>query len=401
MEIRQLEHFVATAEEGHFSRAAERSNIVQSGLSASIRSLERELDTRLFDRTTRRVASSHESGRALLPEARRVLAAATGAREAVAGVEGLVRGTLSIGIMQSLVAVRLPAMLARFRTLHPGVNLRLRQAGTTILLEEVRDGGLELAFASVARSRCRRAWWAMNCSTRRCCSLARPNTHLRTAVRSASRASARSPSSTVIRRWGIRISTDRAFADAGIDRRVAFEVNDMPTLLDLVAHGLGVALLPAIARAASHAAAFRAAARQASALERDAGCAGAHGAERGGSRLPRDGDRRGRLGGKGPRLRPSAPGRGLLFPHRGQQSWPPWTPPVPGPRRPRPELRTPVLVGELRQRGTELARLPHRDRLHAVSTRLPANTRSPRSSATSVRHTLADHPQPSAPHRPG
>ena len=148
MEIRQLEHFIAAAEEEHFSRAAERSNIVQSGLSASIRALEGELGTRLFDRTTRRVALT-ESGRALLPEARRVLAAATAAREAVAGVEGLTRGTLSIGIMQSLVAVRLPALLARFRALHPGVDIRLRQAGTTILLQEVRGGRLELAFASL------------------------------------------------------------------------------------------------------------------------------------------------------------------------------------------------------------------------------------------------------------
>ena len=127
MELRQLEHFVAAAEEGHFSRAADRANIVQSGLSASIRALERELGTRLFDRTTRRVELT-ESGRALLTEARRVLGAAAAAREAVAGVEGLQRGTLSLGIMQSLGAVQLPALLARFHSSHPGVDIRLRQA---------------------------------------------------------------------------------------------------------------------------------------------------------------------------------------------------------------------------------------------------------------------------------
>ena len=55
MELRQLEHFVAAAEEGHFTRAADRAKTVQSGLSASIRSLERELGTRLWTRTTRRV----------------------------------------------------------------------------------------------------------------------------------------------------------------------------------------------------------------------------------------------------------------------------------------------------------------------------------------------------------
>ena len=242
MEIRQLEHFVATAEEGHFSRAAERSNIVQSGLSASIRSLERELDTRLFDRTTRRVALT-ESGRALLPEARRVLAAATGAREAVAGVEGLVRGTLSIGIMQSLVAVRLPAMLARFRTLHPGVDVRLRQAGTTILLEEVRDGRLELAFASVPEQPPPGVVGheLLNEAMRFACS----REHA-LADRSSVGLDRLSDEPFVdgYPAWGIRISNDRAFAEAGVDRHVAFEVNDMPTMLDLVAHNLGVALLP-------------------------------------------------------------------------------------------------------------------------------------------------------------
>jgi DNA-binding transcriptional LysR family regulator len=242
VEIRQLEHFVAAAEERHFSRAAERSNIVQSGLSASIRALEAELGTRLFDRTTRRVSLT-ESGRALLPEARRVLTTATAAREAVAGVEGLTRGTLSIGIMQSLDAVRLPALLARFRALHPGVDIRLRQAGTTVLLQEVREGRLELAFASspepapaglVGHELLSEAMM-LACSPRH------PLAGRATARLADLRDERFVDGDTA---WGIRTASDRAFLDAGIERHVAFAVNDMPTLLDLVAHDLGVALLP-------------------------------------------------------------------------------------------------------------------------------------------------------------
>ena len=93
MDLRQLEHFLAVAEEQHFTRAARRVNIVQSGLSASIRALEEELGAPLFIRSTRRVDLT-AAGRVLAEEARRVLAAAQGARDAVAAVQGLAPGAV-------------------------------------------------------------------------------------------------------------------------------------------------------------------------------------------------------------------------------------------------------------------------------------------------------------------
>jgi DNA-binding transcriptional LysR family regulator len=242
VELRQLEHFVATAEEGHFGRAADRSNIVQSGLSASIRSLERELDTRLFARTTRRVELT-ESGRALLPEARRVLAATASAVEAVADVEGLQRGTLSLGIMQSLVAVRLPALLARFHSIHPAIDIRLRQAGTVALLQEVREGRLELAFASFPATT--PAGLVGHELLDETMTLACAPDHPLAESGSVSLAGLREQDFIDGHQdWGIRIANDRAFAAAGVERHVAFEINDLQTILDLVAAGLGVAILP-------------------------------------------------------------------------------------------------------------------------------------------------------------
>jgi DNA-binding transcriptional LysR family regulator len=242
LELRQLEHFVAAAEEGHFSRAADRVNIVQSGLSASIRSLERELGTRLFDRTTRRVELT-ESGRALLAEARRVLGAAATAREAVAGVEGLQRGTLSLGIMQSLAVVQLPALLARFHSIHPGVDIRLRQAGTTVLLREVREGRLELAFASLPET-APAALVGHELLSEAMMLACAPDNPLGKRG-SVSLSSLRDQDFVDgYPEWGLRMASDRAFASAGIERHVAFEVNDIGTLLELVAHGLGVAIIP-------------------------------------------------------------------------------------------------------------------------------------------------------------
>ncbi|HEV7184227.1 MAG TPA: LysR family transcriptional regulator, partial [Leifsonia sp.] len=129
MELRQLEHFVTVAEERHFTRAAELLQISQSGLSASIRSLEQELGTSLFIRSTRRVELT-TAGQALLGDSVRTLASAAAARNAVAAIRGLVRGRLTIGAEPCLGSVDLPAELAAFRTANPGVEVRLRYSGS-------------------------------------------------------------------------------------------------------------------------------------------------------------------------------------------------------------------------------------------------------------------------------
>ena len=245
MELRQLEHFVAAAEERHFTRAAQRLHIVQSGLSASIRALERELDAPLFVRSTRRVELT-QAGRALLPEARRALAAARAATDAVAAVQGLLRGSLAVGTMQILPpAVDLLAVLGRFHADHPGVELRLRQAGTGTLLDGVRDARLDLALvAPVGRP-------PPELTLRRLASdpllvACAPGHPLagRRQVALADLAGERFVDFQAD--WGLRMLLDRHFAAAGLDRSTALEVNDVPSLLELVAHGLGVALVPEV-----------------------------------------------------------------------------------------------------------------------------------------------------------
>src|SRR4051794_35019434 len=124
MELRALEYFVAVAEERHFTRAAGKVHVSQSGLSATIRSLESELREPLFERTTRRVQLT-PAGEALLPEARRALAAARAGAEAVNAVHGLQRGTVSLGVMQQMSLIDLPGTLARYSRRYPGVELRL------------------------------------------------------------------------------------------------------------------------------------------------------------------------------------------------------------------------------------------------------------------------------------
>jgi DNA-binding transcriptional LysR family regulator len=115
-------------------------NIVQSGLSASIRGLEHELKAELFVRTTRRVELT-AAGQVFYDQAKRVIAAAKDAREAVAAVQGLRRGKLAIGTVQSLGAfIDLPVLLDSFHARYPEIEIHLNQNASTSLFEKVSIG---------------------------------------------------------------------------------------------------------------------------------------------------------------------------------------------------------------------------------------------------------------------
>src|SRR5437016_5034241 len=151
MDLRQLEHFVAVAEEGHFTRAASRCHISQSALSTFIRSLERELGSPLFVRTTRKVALT-DAGRVLLGEARRTLAAAASARDSVQAVQGLLRGSLQVGGIETPGMLDQAALLTTFRDLHPAVDIRYLRVNTSMnLIPEVAASRRDVALVSLPR----------------------------------------------------------------------------------------------------------------------------------------------------------------------------------------------------------------------------------------------------------
>jgi DNA-binding transcriptional LysR family regulator len=246
MEIRQLEHFLAVAEERHFTRAARRLHLVQSAVSASIRALERDLAIDLFRRTTQRVELT-DAGALLVPQARRILADVDAARALLDDVGHGLRGTLTIGTMQALSAgpLDIAQVLGDFCAEHPLVEIRLRQAGSGSLelAEELRQGHVDLAIlslpgrapAGVALEPLAREQMALVCA---------PQHPL------ASRRSVRlgevadEPFIDHPTGWGTRASVDQAFAAARQQRTVAFEVGDTLGMLSLVRHRLGVAILP-------------------------------------------------------------------------------------------------------------------------------------------------------------
>lgn len=242
MELRQLQNFIAVAEEQHFTRAARRMNVVQSALSTSIRLLEEELGADLFVRSTRQVRLT-EAGRVLLDKARIALDAVRDAREAVAAVQGLKLGTVNIGTVQSLPAfLDLPSLLSEFHGQYPGIEVRLTQGGSTDLLDGIRNNRIDIAFLPMCEAPNGIATEMIACES---LVLASSQTHPlagQTGVPLESLAG--EPFVDFARDWGTRRLVDRAFAEAGLERSIAFEVSDLDTLLQLVERGLGVALLP-------------------------------------------------------------------------------------------------------------------------------------------------------------
>jgi DNA-binding transcriptional LysR family regulator len=149
MELRQLEYFVAVAEEANFTRAAERVHISQSGVSAQVRRLEQELGATLIDRSGR-TATLTAAGEAALDHAREVLGAARAVRQAVDDVSGVLRGRLDIGMVSGCTMTPLFDALASFGTAHPGIELSLTEDSSDRLSERVRAGDIDVALIGAA-----------------------------------------------------------------------------------------------------------------------------------------------------------------------------------------------------------------------------------------------------------
>ena len=243
MELRQLSYFLAVVEERHFTRAAARVHLTQSSLSSSIRALEHELGCDLFVRSTRQVELT-EAGRALLPAAERTVAAAEDGRDAVAAVRGLVRGQLAIGAISSLGRVDLPGLLARFHRRHPAVTVRIHHDAAPSLVRQTADGELDVAFVDLPLgpqgTRVRARTIGVE-SLQLAVAATDPVAH-RSRVRLIDLADRDfieyRPDSS------LRASIDRACQAVGLQRRIVCEVDTLADLVDLVALGVGVSLLP-------------------------------------------------------------------------------------------------------------------------------------------------------------
>jgi DNA-binding transcriptional LysR family regulator len=238
----RLRQFAVVAREQHVTRAAELLGITQSTLSRNIARLEADLGTSLFLRSGRGVVLTR-AGAALLPYVERAadeLAAGMGRLDADTSPD---HGRVAVAFLHSLGGRAIPALVREFRTGHPAVRFTLVQGSDDVNLDKLRTGVVDLCLTSPVPDE--PGIVARRLDDQRL-GLVVPGGH-RLAGRHRVRLAEVAAEEFVglERGYGLRRITDGWCRQAGFTPRLAFEGEEIDTVLGLVAAGLGVALLPA------------------------------------------------------------------------------------------------------------------------------------------------------------
>lgn len=244
--LRQIQAFLAVAEQGTFTKAAERLHMAQPALSQLVRELERELGIRVLDRTTRRVELT-EGGREFHGAAVKILNDLDTAVENANGLAERRRGRIVVAAPPLLAAVILPPAMSALRELHPGLQVAIFDARNDLVVEAVRFGKADCGLGTFS---------ALEDNIERQ-PLARDSLMLfcRRGSAFAGRSSvawrdlADEDLVALTRDSGIRLLVEVGYERAQIALKPSYEVSQITTALALVRAGLGIAVLPTYARA--------------------------------------------------------------------------------------------------------------------------------------------------------
>lgn len=246
MDTRQLEYVVAVAEDGNFTKAAARHHIAQSALSHQVARLEAELGVRIFDRTSRSVRLS-DAGQVVLPFVRQVLQDVVNARAALDELAGVMRGSLRIGMTQTAgQTLDLVALIGKFHRRHPDIELTAMTGPGSELVENVHSGTLDIAVAALPAEEIPHDVTFDPVGEREPLVAVVPSDHQLVTRKRVSLAELAKEGSFVEFRPGtaLREQVDAAFVVAGVRRRSSFEVGQIADMVQYVANGLGVTIVP-------------------------------------------------------------------------------------------------------------------------------------------------------------
>lgn len=245
MEIRHLRYFVAVAEAGNVTRAAEACFVAQSALSQQLKRLESEVGASLFIRTSRGVELT-PAGQLLLPLARRVIADEEQARLQVREYLGLERGRLRIGLIQTGGdAGDVVRSLAAFHAAHPAIELQIVSRPSQEMVQRVREGELDLAVVGFAPEEIADDLQSLTLTVD-------PFVAVLPAASAAGLPDpvdiadlpARGPILKFTAGTGMRRHVDEALERAGVSTSSLIEIAYAPDLLRFAVLGMGVALVP-------------------------------------------------------------------------------------------------------------------------------------------------------------
>ncbi len=256
MDVRQLEVFLAVAEERSFTRAAERLHLVQSAVSSTIKSLERELGFALFSRGPRAVELTAQA-QGFLPSARSAVSALAEAKDVAADVRGQVRGTVNLGVLAIPDFTEIPRALRAFRESYPEVvvSARTSPTGTAGLMQGLIDGSLDVSIVVLPFAVPDEVEIEPMFSGEYVFAVGREHQLagvLADAAVATSQARA-APGSRLLegvdllsmpRGFAIRRALDEQLSAWGATSEVRMELSDMGSLTRCIADGLGVGLLP-------------------------------------------------------------------------------------------------------------------------------------------------------------
>jgi DNA-binding transcriptional LysR family regulator len=246
VQLHQLVYAGAIADEGSFTRAARRLHVAQPSLSHAIRLLERELGVVLFHRAPGQAAvEPTPEGAALLPFLRRILADVDDATAEARNLIGKATGRLVIGATPSLATRLLPPVLADYHADFPGVALALVQAGSRDLSTLVTDGRVDMGIVVLPVHNPRVTTVALFDDPLVIALSHRHPLAARTSIRLRDLDAL--PMVAFPSGYDLRAVTEDACRRAGVRPHTAVEGGEMDGVLALVAAGLGVAVVPAIA----------------------------------------------------------------------------------------------------------------------------------------------------------
>lgn len=241
----QLRYLLALAEHQHFGRAAEACAVTQSTLSAGLMALERQLDARILDRDGSKRVLFTPLGQDLVARAREALAALEGLAEAAAAARAPMSGRLRLGVIPTVGPFLLPRLMPALRAAFPKLQLFLREDVTDRLLARLADGRLDALLLALP---CTCAGAETLGVVRDPFLAALPIGH-RLAEREEVPLPALAAEKLLLLEDGHCLRA-QALAACGLVQREGpegFAATSLHTLVQMVAGGLGVTLLPQVA----------------------------------------------------------------------------------------------------------------------------------------------------------